>query len=453
MITNRKGRILLVDNQPSSLKGLSAVLSGDGYDVIPSRTLEHASTVVDNHDLDAVITDVGLSDSNGLRLFEYATAARPGIPVILLTDHKTIDAAITSMTRGAFYYFIKPPEYPQLKSILARAVEQHNMKREIKLLKDRLSDMSSAYRIIGNHPEILKMTEIMEAVRESPGNVLISGEPGTGKEFIARTMHCHSFRSTEPFVAVNCAAIPAEFIEAELFGCGSKPFIGSPAHRRGRIEEAGNGVIFLEEIDQLGPGAQERLLKLLGDGSAKGNGGNEKAAILFRLISTTIRDLSERVTGDGFNGELYRRISEIEIKVPPLRQRKDDIPLLASTFLDEFCIKQKRRLKLSSEVMRALQYHDWPGNVRQLKNVVERAVILAGGGKITLRELPDEFLAPKKRPLPRMSARTLKQLEMQAIRETLTKCNGNKSRTARMLGISRKAFYKRLREADQFNNV
>ncbi len=448
-----KGRILVVDDQPDSFRDLSAVLSGDGYDIVPSGTVEHASATVDSDDIDAVLTSLGFSNGDGMRLLEYLTAASPGIPVIFLTACETIELAAAAMTRGAFYYFVNPPDYPQLKGILARAVEQRKLKREIELLKDRLSEVMPEYRIVGNAPAMQKILEVIGAVKESTSSVLISGETGTGKELIARMLHYRSTRKNAPFIAINCAAIPGEFMEAELFGCEKRAFTGDSNRRRGKIGEAGNGVIFLDEIDQLGPLTQARLLQLMRDGHMSGIGHDEKFDVRFRLISTTIGDIREGVRRDSFSGELYRLINEVEIKVPPLRERKDDIPLLAAAFVDELCMRQKRRIRLSSEVLAAFQYHDWPGNVRQLRNVVERAAVLARGNRITLRELPAEFLAPKNRNPNGAHMRTLKELEMQAIRETLTKCNGNKSRTARMLGISRKAFYKRLREADQFRRA
>jgi DNA-binding NtrC family response regulator len=453
MTEHCKGRVLIVDDEVSAIRVLSSTLSEEGYEVLSSTNVDYACNVVNDDYIDVVITDFKVPGREGMRFFEYVCEIKPDIPVVFLAAYGTAESAVAAMTRGAFYYFIKPPDHLQLKSILARAVEQRKMKREIDLLKVRLSGMSPAYHIIGNTLEIRKAMEVMEAVRESGSSVLISGETGTGKELIARNLHYHGPRKHSPFITINCAAIPGEFMEAELFGCGKGAFAGGHARRRGKFGEAGNGIVFLDEIDQLGPRTQAQLLQLMRDGHMSGNDGNEKVDVRFRLISATTDDLREGVRSDSFSGDLYRLINEVEIKVPPLRERKDDIPLLASAFLDEFCMRQKRRIRLSSEVLAAFQYHDWPGNIRQLRNVVERAIVLARGNRITLRELPAEFQSPKKRNPNGAHMRTLKELEMQAIRETLTKCNGNKSRTARMLGISRKAFYKRLREADQFRRA
>lgn len=443
-----KGKILLAGYQSDFVSSLSTILTGEGYHVIPSETFEHAGTIVEGGDIDAVITDLGLSNYHGLRLFEHIEEVCPIIPVIFLTACETIELAISALTRGAFHYFVTPPDYPQLKNILARAIEHCNLKREITLLKERLSEMAPIHRIIGNTLEMQKTIEVMEAIKESTSTVLISGETGTGKELIARTLHSRSSRHSAPFIPINCAAIPKQYIEAELFGCRRKLSNGGTALRSGRFEKAGEGIVFLDEVGQLGPRAQSRLLQVLRDGHITTNGADHKVEIRFRLVSSTTEHLEEKVSSGSFSDELYHIIKEIEIKVPPLRERREDIPLLASALLNELSTGQSRKLALSSEVLRAFQYHDWPGNVRQLKNVIEHATVLARGSRITLHELPRQFTAAKKRTVSQAPVKTLKQLEMHAILETLRKCNGNKSRTARMLGISRKAFYKRLREAE-----
>jgi DNA-binding NtrC family response regulator len=445
MITNSRGRILVAVDDPNVIGVLPAILSGDGHDVVSSRTVEHASRAIDNNDIDAVISDIQFPDGDGLEFFEYVTATRPGIPVLFLAAHDAVESAVAAMARGAFYYFVKPPDYPKLKSLLARAVEQRRLKRELDFLRNRFFDESSGNRIIGNTPEIRKTLESIRAVKDSASSVLISGEAGTGKELIARALHDTGATSDGPFVAVNCAAIPKELIEAELFGCEKGAFTGAVARRIGKFEEAANGVIFLDEIGELELSMQAKLLRVLQEREIERIGSNRKIKVGFRLISATNGDLLEGVKKGSFREDLYYRINVIEIKVPPLRERKDDIPLLAEAFLEEFCTKQKKNIVLSSEVMAAFYRHHWPGNVRQLRNVLERAVVLGRGREITMNELPANFLSPRKHIIDQTSPKTLKELEIQAIKETLRKCNGNKSKTARLLGISRKAFYKRLK--------
>ncbi len=448
---NNKGRILIVDDEPNALRVLSAILDEEGYEIITASNVESASNIVNNEDVDAVITDLKMPGGDGMQLFEYLSEIKPDIPVIFLTAYGTVESAVGAMTRGAFYYFIKPPDYLKLKSILAKAVAQHRLKREVDLLKNRLADDHRGYRIIGSTPEIHRTLETIEAIKDSTSSVLICGETGTGKELIARALHSRSLRSTSPFMAVNCAAIPKELMEVELFGCEKGAFTGAVSRRIGKFEEAADGVIFLDEISELPLPVQAKLLRVLQEREIERIGSNKKIKVAFRLISATNRDLTAEVKAGRFRADLYYRINVIEIKVPPLRERKDDIPLLAAAYLNEYCARQKKAVTLSGEVMRALQHYNWPGNIRQLNNVIERAVVLAKGDKVSLRDLPEEFLATSKKTIFHGSLRTLKELEIQAVRETLHKCKGNKSKTAKMLGISRKAFYKRLREAEKLD--
>ncbi|MGC2063621.1 MAG: sigma-54 dependent transcriptional regulator [Thermodesulfovibrionales bacterium] len=449
MTPNSKGRILIVDDEPTAICDLSAILSNEGYDVITSDNADYASRVVRNEDVDAVITDFKVPGSDGMRFFDNICDAKPDVPVVFLTACGTIESAVSAMSRGAFYYFVKPPDYSKLKSILARAVEQRRLKREVDLLKSRLANDTNGYHIVGNSPELLRTFETIEAVKDSISPVHIVGEAGTGKELIARTLHYKSEKSTMPFIAVNCSAIPKELVAVELFGCEKGAFAGAVSRRTGKFEEAANGVIFFDEISELELPVQEKLLHVLQDMEIERIGRSRKIKVAFRLISATNRDLSVEVKNGRFREDLYSRINTVEIHVPPLRERPDDILLLAAAFLSECCARQGRLVTLSNEIMKALQLYHWPGNIRQLRNVIERAFVLSRGGQIGFREIPAEILSTRKQPAQNGSTRTLKELEIHVIRETLHKCRGNKSKTAKILGISRKAFYKRLREADR----
>ncbi|MDA8431349.1 MAG: sigma-54 dependent transcriptional regulator [Nitrospiraceae bacterium] len=449
MAAYSKGRILVVDDEVNAVRVLSAIFSDEGYEVVTSTDVERASKVVNDDDIDVVITDYKMPGRDGMRLFEYICEIKPDIPVVFLTAYGTIESAVDAMTRGAFYYFLKPHDYSKLKGIVARAVEQRRLKREIDLLKNRLNEGNGSYRIIGSTPAFHKTLETLEAVKDSASNVLVSGETGTGKELVARALHYRSLRSSRAFVTVNCAAIPKELIEVELFGCEKGAFTGAVSRRTGKFEEAANGVIFLDEISELELSMQAKLLRVLQEREIERIGSNRKIKVEFRLISATNRDLAEEVKKGRFREDLYYRINVIEIKVPPLRERKDDIPLLAAAFLGECCAKQGKMVALSAEVAKILHHYAWPGNVRQLRNVIERAVVLAKGKQIGIRELSEEVLPSRKPDRSPDSPKTLKELEIQAIREALHACRGNKSKTAKMLGISRKAFYRRLREAGQ----
>ena len=446
-----EGNILIVDDEPNALKVLSAILSEDGYNVIQSSNVDDAINILGRNDVDVVITDLKMPGRDGMYLFEFVQENLPDIPVIFLTAFGTVESAVQAMNRGAYYYFVKPPNYTQLKGILARAVEQRRLKKELEVMRRRLLEQDSRYNIIGTTPEMKRIFEIIEAVKESSSSVLITGETGTGKELIARSLHYNSSRKDKPFVPVNCAAIPKDLLESELFGYEKGAFTGATSRRIGKFEEASGGTLFLDEIGELELPLQSKLLRVLQERELERLGSNKPIKVDFRLICSTNRNLLEEVKAGNFREDLYYRINVVEIKVPPLRDRVDDIPLLVMEFLNEFSVREKKKLSITDEVLDVFRSYHWPGNIRQLKNIIERAVVLARTDRITLRELPDELRPAKKfNPLPRATTKTelktLKELEQQAIINALKECNGNKSKAAKILGISRKAFYKRLKE-------
>ncbi|HSB32804.1 MAG TPA: sigma-54 dependent transcriptional regulator [Candidatus Sulfobium mesophilum] len=446
MYETDKGKILMVDDEPNALTVLSAILSHEGYDVLKSDNVDYAIEILHKETVDAIVTDMKMPEKDGLELFQYVSKTLPDIPVIFLTAYGTVDSAVSAMTHGAFYYFIKPPDYVKFKSVLARAVEQRRLRREVEYLRRKLSTMDGGNHIVGNTPQIMQIMKTIEAVKDSASSVLICGETGTGKELVARALHFGSIRRDKPFIAINCAAMPKELIESELFGCEKGAFTGAVARRIGKFEEAAGGTILLDEIGEIDPPLQAKLLRVLQEREIERLGSNKKIKVDFRLLSSTNRDLNKEI-GVKFREDLLYRINVVKIEVPPLRERKDDIPLLVDQFLKEFCAReQKRPVGVSEEVMSVLLEHNWPGNVRQLSNVIERAIVLAKGKEITLKDIPEELWKGGQKAKGVSVKRTLKDLEIHAVREALQMCNGNKSLAARNLGISRKAFYKRLKE-------
>jgi len=439
------GKVLLVDDEPNALRVLSAILNEEGYETCQARNVEEAMKSLSN-DLDAAITDMRMPGRDGMHLFEYVNQRFPDIPVIFLTAYGTVDSAVQAMTRGAFYYVIKPPDYGALKGILARAVTQRRLKREVNQLKSRLTAEESPSLIIGKNQAIRRVFKLIEAIRNSESSVLVGGETGTGKELVARALHFQSSRKKQPFVAVNCAAIPGQLIESELFGYEKGAFTGASARRIGKVEEASGGTLFLDEIGELELSVQAKLLRVLQEKEIVRLGGNRKVKVDFRLVSSTNRDLASEVQSGNFREDLFYRLNVVKIDLPPLRERRDDIPCLVSEFLSEFCTREGKILTVSDEVLHIFQGHFWPGNIRQLRNIVERAVVLARGPEITLQELPEEFSLVKLKTTSPEPVRTLKDIENQAVREALVQCAGNKSKAARMLGFSRKSLYKRIRE-------
>jgi DNA-binding NtrC family response regulator len=443
-----KGRVLVVDDEPNAVRVLAAILEEDGYQVMKAFNVAEAKRVLQDNDLDAVITDIRMPGEDGLQLFEDISQEHSDIPVIFLTAFGSVESAVRAMTRGAFYFFVKPPDYASLKGILCRAVEQRRLKREVSLLRAQISsdrkDSLGQPAFVRGSTASRKIWDNVQAVKETESSVLICGETGTGKELIARALHFESMRKNRPFVAVNCAALPKELIESELFGYEKGAFTGAVDQRIGKVEHAAGGTLFLDEIGELDIAVQAKLLRVLQEKEFERLGGNRKIHVDFRLLASTNRDLPAEVRQGNFREDLFYRINVFCIEVPPLRERKSDISLLAHAFLREFCARENKVLSLSPEVVRILEGFDWPGNVRQLRNVLERAVVLARGREISERELPEglgvrKALAKKKVPFS-----SLKEMEIQVIRETLERCGGNKSMAARMLGMSRKALYKRL---------
>ena len=374
------GRVLIVDDEPNAIKVLSAILSEAGYDVLQAKDVRNAiGRIHDNEDVDAIITDLKMPNKDGMQFFQYISENHPDIPVIFLTAYGTVESAVYAMTNGAFYYFIKPPDYPKLKSILARAIEQHRLKRELERLRKRLSEEHNPHRITGKTLEMSRILGTLKAVKDSETSVLICGETGTGKELVAKALHYSSIRHDKPFIVVNCAAIPRELIESELFGYEKGAFTGAVVLRIGKFEEASGGTLFLDEIGELEPSLQVKLLRVLQEREIERIGASRKIKVKFRLVSSTNRDLKREIEAGNFREDLFYRINVLQIDIPPLRERKDDIPLLVTEFLNESCLREKKVLTVSDEVMSMFKSYSWPGNVRQLKNVIERAVVLEIG--------------------------------------------------------------------------
>jgi len=445
--THNKGNILIVDDEPNALRVLSAILSEEGYKVFDSVNVENAINLIRKQDLDAVITDLRMTGRDGMELFKYVNKNFSDIPVIFLTAYGTVESAVSAITQGAFYYFIKPPDYMKLKGIIARAVEQRFLKREIQLLRKKLAFRDNHPRIIGNNHEMCKILETIESVKDSSSSIFIKGETGTGKELVAKALHYSSKKNHMPFVPINCAAIPKELLESELFGYEKGAFTGANSRRTGKLEEASGGTLFLDEIGELEMSLQTKFLRVLQEREIERLGSNKKIKVDFRLISSTNRDFKKEVREGRFREDLLYRINIIEIQLPPLRERKEDIPLLVSEFAKEFCIRENKNVAVSDQAIQILQDYSWPGNIRQLRNVIERAIVLASGNNITIRELPEEVLSDNNKTLNH-SLKTLKEMEIQAIREAIRESQGNKSKAAKILGISRKAFYKRIKEAN-----
>ncbi len=452
MVNQDKSNILIVDDEPHALKVLSAILKEVPYNVYQADCVERAEEIVSAEIIDAVITDIKMPGKDGLYLFNCLKTNHPDIPVIFLTAFGTVDSAVTAMTDGAFFYFIKPPDYVKLKAILAKAVEQRKLKDEITHLRGKLDSTYKFSNIIGKSPGMESVFRMVEAIKESSISVLISGETGTGKDLLAKAIHYTSQRHYRPFVPVNCAAVPHELLEAEFFGYEKGAFTGAVARRIGKFEEANTGTLFLDEIGELQLSLQSKILRAIQEKEIDRIGGNKKVKVDIRLIASTNRDLAEQVKSNKFRADLYYRLNVVQIELPPLRERESDIHLLVAHFLDKFSERENKHVSMvSPDVMNVFRNYSWPGNLRELENVIERAVVLVKGDVISIRSIPEEIKrAAKQQSASTETLKPLKEIEFETILRTLDACNGNKSRAAQILGITRKSLYSRLKKADGY---
>ncbi len=439
------GRVLIVDDELNALKVLAAILTSEGFEVVQAGNVDEAIVMLHEKAPDTVVTDMKMPGKTGLDLFHYIKANDPDVPVIFLTAYGTVETAVSTLTTGAYHYFIKPPDYRELIRVLNNAVEQGRLKREVRSLQDRVEDRDKSWIVVGHTPEMRHILDVIETVKDSVSSVLVYGETGTGKELIARALHFTSRRHYRPFVAVNCAAIPRDLIEAELFGHEKGAFTGASQRRVGRVESAAGGTLFLDEIGELDMSTQVKLLRVLQEKELSRLGNNASIEVDFRLVASTNRDLRKEIALGNFREDLFYRINVVSLKVPPLRERREDIRLLARAFFDEFCLREGKTLALSNRVLGALENHSWPGNVRELKNIMERLVVLAKHRQVTVADLSDE-VSFEKTASGKLVVTSLREVQSRTVREALQGCGGNKSKAAQLLGISRKTLYKKIAE-------
>ncbi len=445
-----KSNILIVDDELNARKVLSAILEEGPYRIFQGEGVGRAIEIIASEDIDAVITDLKMPGKDGLYLFNYLKSNYPDIPVIFLTAFGTVDSAVTAITEGAFFYFIKPPDYVKLKAILNKAVEQKKLKSEIVNLRNQLESTYRFSNIIGKSPGMENVFRMVETIKDSSSNILITGETGTGKELLASAIHFTSKRHYKPFVPINCAAIPRELLEAELFGYEKGAFTGAVSRRIGKFEEASTGTLFLDEIGELEISLQAKLLRAIQEKEIERIGGSKKIKIDIRLLASTNRDLAKEVKLKRFRPDLYYRLNVVQIVLPPLRERESDVPLLVTHFIDKFAQRENKRVSsVSPDVMNTLLAYSWPGNLRELENVIERAVVLTRTEVIGPKSIPTDIKkAAKSKRTSADSLKPLKALELETTLHAIETCKGNKSRAAQALRITRKVLYARLKEAE-----
>ncbi len=440
--------ILIIDDEKNIREGLSAALELDGYSVKLAANGAEGLALIEKGDIDLVITDLRMPGVSGEEVLAKVRGESPGIPVIVLTGHGSIDTAVDAMRNGAYDFLTKPLSLDRLSLIVKRALAGRELEIRHSSLQQELDAKTSFESIIGKSNEMQRIFQMVRKAADSKASVLITGESGTGKELIANALHNLSPRKDNPFIKVHCAALSETLLESELFGHEKGAFTGAASRKRGRFELANTGTIFLDEIGEINQNVQIKILRVLQDKRFERVGGEETLEVDVRVIAATNRNLEEEITQGRFREDLFYRLNVVHIQVPPLRDRKDDIPLMLNAFLDEFNRENNKSITgFDSRSRSALYKYDWPGNIRQLRNCVESAVVMCSGNEITLEDLPPTVRgAAESNVIQVPMGVTMAEAEKIIIQQNLASNQGNKTKTADILGIGRKTLHRKLEE-------
>ena len=456
----RKNRILIVDDDRNTREGLERALKFR-YEVILAPDAQSGLNILKEQVIDLILSDIRMPGLSGMEFLEKVKEASPDTPFILLTAYGSVEVAVEAMRSGAYDFLQKPVDLDQLELRIERALETKALKTEAKKLATLNADLQlqlderfGVDNIIGSSEAMEKVFKLVKASAPTNATILVSGESGTGKELIARSIHKLSRRSNGPFIAVNCAALPATLLESELFGHEKGAFTGAEAQRKGRFELASGGTLFLDEIGEIDHPTQVKLLRVLEDKRFERVGGTETIQADIRLVTATNKNLKELVANGTFREDLYYRLVIVEIPLPPLKERTDDIPLLAKKFLKDFANQNEKNVtKISNDAINKLCAYEWPGNVRELRNTIERMVVLCEGDTLTESDIPENIREAVKGDTPKKSSvsltnGSLQSTEKDKILAVLEKHNGNRTRAAIELGISRRTI---IRKLEQYN--
>jgi len=446
-----KFKILVVDDDLSLRKMLEAVLTDDGYDVKEADDGHSAIEAVEEQFYDLILMDIRMTRMGGIEALKQIKKLSPGIPVIIMTAYASVETAREALKFGAFDYLTKPLDIDELKLILHRSLRHHQLEQENRYLRERLDDRFDFGNIIGNSRAMKNLFETLSQVAPTDATVLITGESGTGKELIANAIHQNSPRCHKPMIKVNCAALPETLLESELFGHEKGAFTGAVSKSRGRFQLAHESTLFLDEISEMTPATQAKILRALQEREIEPVGGETTLKIDTRVITATNKNLENEIKGGRFREDLYYRLNVVRIEIPPLRDRHEDIPLLAEFFLKQYVEKNRKLIKgFTPRATDVLMRHNWPGNVRELENLVERAVIMTRGDMITQDDFPSIMTGNGKSATEKnfgtSSGMTLKEAEKEIILRTLEETGGNRTHTAKILGISRRTLQLKLKE-------
>jgi nitrogen regulation protein NR(I) len=469
-----KKQVLIVDDEPNLRKILAAQLSRDGYDVLLAEDGEQGLALLREHHIDLVVTDLRMPKVDGMALLRQALAEQPELPIVMITAHGTVDTAVEALKLGAFDYLTKPFDKDEVRQIVGKALKTRELAGvEPSATREPTAEVKGSegarFGIIGQSPGLTGLYAVLERVADSPTTVLITGESGTGKELVARALHDHSSRRGKPFIKVNCAAIPKELIESELFGYERGAFTGAVTSKPGRFELANGGTLFLDEIGEIPVEMQVKLLRALQESEFERVGGIKTMRVDVRLVAATNRDLKKLISQGAFREDLFYRLNVVSIRLPALRERASDTPLLVEHFLKKFNERLKKNVTgVEPEALELLGNYGWPGNIRELENVMERAVLFCDGHKLRVEDLPAELRGPgapgsgSVAPLADASVDlgtlpaegglkehvkvAMSRLERDLVSRALKQTNNNVTHAARLLKISRKGLQLKMKE-------
>jgi DNA-binding NtrC family response regulator len=444
-----QARILIVDDERVALKNLEHIMKKEGYEVTATQSGANALKLIEEQSFDVVLTDLRMEKVDGLQVLRKCRELNPDGEVVMITGFATLESAVDAMKHGAFYYIAKPFKLDEVRKVVAEAAHKVALKKENRLLREQLESYQGKVKIITQDPAMQKLLDVARQVAPVDTNVLISGESGTGKELFARYLHVNSGRAGGPFFAINCGAFTEELLSSELFGYEKGAFTGAAAQKRGLIEMASGGTLFLDEVTEMTPTMQVKLLRVIQEREILRVGGTEAVKVNVRLVAASNRDLQEAMRNGRFRQDLYFRLNVVSLRIPPLAQRKDDIPLLSYYFLKKYAtIMKKPVTEVSEDVLSLLVNYDFPGNVRELENIIERGVALANGTTIELAHLPEDLKELNIRTFRKKEGKipSLEEQEEAYIMWVLNESGGNKTLAAQVLGIDRVSLWRKLKK-------
>lgn len=443
-----KFTILIIDDEDNIRNGLATNFELEDYEVKTASNGQEGLDLIAKGDIDLVITDLRMDGISGEEVVKRVTTETPGIPVIVLTGHGSIDAAVEAMKSGAYDFLTKPLNLDQLNLIVKRALENRELSLQHKLLKEEIESSACLEQMIGRSAEMQKVFSMIKKVAPAKASVLITGESGVGKELVANAIHNLSGRKDKAFIKVHCAALSESLLESELFGHEKGAYTGADSMQKGRFELAHGGTIFLDEIGEINQNVQIKILRVLQEKTFERVGGEKSISVDVRIVAATNKNLEEEVKAGRFREDLYYRLNVVHLKVPSLKERKDDLPLLIDSFIKRFAAEnEKEIIGIDSKAKAALLKYDWPGNIRQLQNCIESSVVMSNGNQIKLEDLPlsvSEYTGQEAISIP--MGISLEDAEKIIIMQNLSANKGNKSKTADVLGIGRKTLHRKLNE-------